>query len=387
MSIPNLMQIFNPQGGGGGMPDGATTNTGGGWGDFLSSIFRGASPFIRYGAGQYASGRAADEMNEQAGRYEQLGERAAGMASPVSNARRGEWDARLSQLYEDPAAFLEKNPEYQANMKLGLGKILAENSARGHNLGGKATTDQLEFLSDLSSRYVGKERDDLMAMAGYQFNPASAAQMLMEGGRQAGDARAQALAARLYPLGMLSGEGGSGGGGGPGGGSSGSGNILSQIARMLGGNQSGGGGSFNPQSMLQAISRLPLGSLPPGLFESLGQIPGGVEGLFGGMNPDQLRSLFGPGYESFVTQNVPGFADGSYNPSVFGPGLSTGFGQFGGPFAPLGEGGFTNPFEGFGDFGLGDGSWDWSQVFGDDFWTTGFGGDMGLEDISSFFDF
>jgi hypothetical protein len=375
MAIPNLMQIFNPQGGGGGMPTGATTNTGGGWGDFLSSLFSGASPFMRYGAAQYASGRAADEMNEQAGRYEQLGERAAGMASPVSNARRGEWDARLSQLYEDPASFLEKNPEYQANMKLGLGKILAENSARGHNLGGKATTDQLEFLSDLSSRYVGKERDDLMAMAGYQFNPASAAQMLMEGGRQAGDARAQALAARLYPLGMLSGEGGPSGGGGLGGGG---GNILSQIARMIGGNQGGGsgsGGSFSPQSMLQAISRLPLSSLPPGLFESLGQIPGGVEGLFGGMNPEQLRTVFGNGYEDYVTQNVPGFANGSYNPSVFGPGMNTGFGQFGSPFA------------GFGNFGLGDGNWDWSQVFGDDFWTTGFGGDMGLEDISSFFDF
>jgi hypothetical protein len=394
-SVPNLMQVFDPQGND--ISEGATTNGSGNWADIISSIFNGAgnifntigsNPLTRFGMAQYASGRAADEMNEQAGRYESLGREAADRADPFGRQGGREWAyGQLQDIMKDPT----KSPIYQGMRDEVMKSLGPQMAAGGLAGGGSAANDWLQALGDVNAKYTGQMMDRFGRWAGGDFNPASSGQMLIEGGRLAGDARAQALAARLYPLGMLSGQGGPGGGGpgggAPGGTSGGIGSVLSQIARAIGGGGPNGSSNFNPQSLLRAISSLPLSSLPPELFQTLGQIPNGISGLFSGLNPDQLRSVFGNGYEDYVTQNVPGFANGTYNPSVFGPGLNTGFGQFGGPFAPLGEGGFGNPFEGFGDFGLGDGSWDWSQVFGDDFWTTGFGGDMGLEDISSFFDF
>lgn len=320
----------------------------GGLGGAIDSL----SPLMRMGGSYYAGQRSADRMEDAARSYRQLGMDAAGMASPVSNARRGEWDRRLSQLYENPQAFLEGNPEYKAALSLGTDELAARNAASGHNLGGKATTDQLRFLTKLGSQYIGKERDDLMNMAGYQFNPADAARFMMQGGQLEQEALTAAMAARLAPLGTLTGGQTSGGSQG------GLSQILSQVGRMLGGGGGGGGGGvgggpgagISPQSILSLISQLPMGSLPPGMFDQLGRIGGGTEDLFGGASPAMLEQIFGPGYESFLTQNPDWWRGGGLDDTGLG-GLGIGggwesiFGGGGGGSIDM-TGFITNPFGG-----------------------------------------
>lgn len=291
------------------------------WSSILQGILGGARDIAGVAGPWYAANRSADNMEHQAGAYRQLGIDAANRASPISNERRGQWDQRLSQLYENPQAFLEGNPEYKANLSLGTGELAAQNAARGHNLGGKATTDQLKFLTELSSKYIGKERDDLMSMAGYQFDPANSARYLMEGGQLAQQAEIAALAARLAPLGML-GRGNPGGG--PPGSDGGGGSPFSFLQRLLGGAGGGGGGGggglgggSSPLDLISILNKLPLGSLSPDMFDQLGQ-GGGIGALFEGLNPQQLEGIFGPGYESFLTQNPDWLSQGGEIPWLTG---------------------------------------------------------------------
>lgn len=291
----------------------------------LSQIFGGIGQIASMLPMYYASQRGADEMREQAGRYGALGREAAGMASPISNARRGEWDSRLSRLYEDPQGFLESNPEFMAARSLGEGKIAAMNAASGHNLGGKATADQLEFLTKLGSQYIGKERQDLMNMAGYQFNPAEGARMLMEGGRLQGEAEQAALAARLYPLGALSSMLQGGGAGGVGGAAGGLGGLLQSILGR-GGDGSSGQNSGASAGSIQHLLRM-FGSNPSslaGLWQGISSIPG-LQEIYG--NPSEGDWTLGDGsYPYPITPNTyePGYGSwwegdggGGFDPSTY----------------------------------------------------------------------
>jgi hypothetical protein len=202
---------------------GATATSGGGGFDlsqFLQGLFGGGGgmplglssllPAILSGAhGLYNSGK-----------YMENAERASKMASPVDQATRQRYQDRLNMLYTDPTAFLEGNPEFMANRKMGTAALNARNASRGNIGDGRATQDELTFLSDLGSRYINQERDDLMNMGGFQFNPAAGAEMLMRGGDQEIAARTAALGALAYPFGAGQGPGrgpGVGGSGAPGG--------------------------------------------------------------------------------------------------------------------------------------------------------------------------
>lgn len=302
------------------------------WSSILQGILGGARDIASIAGPWYAAERASDNMQSQAGKYRELGQQAASMASPVSNERRGQWDQRLSQLYEDPQGFLEGNPEYKANLSLGTGELAAQNAARGHNLGGKATTDQLKFLTELSSKYIGKERDDLMNMAGYQFDPANSARYLMEGGKLSQEAEIAALAARLAPLGML-------GRGNPGGGPSGS---------------DGGGGS--PFDLLQRL-----------LGGSGGKNPSGITPA----NASSLLRMLGSGASSLSGL----WSD--FNGSLVGLDETNG---------GVGQGDWTSWFSGYGsdfsdanNFGIGDNDTDWGSIFGNDNFASDWFGDAGFD--------
>lgn len=247
----------------------------------------------------------AFQQYNNAGRYEDIGREASQMASPVSLDTRRHYQDRLAQLYKDPAAFLQGNPEFMANMRLGEGALAAQNSARGHVYDGKASTDQLRFLSDLSSRYINQERDDLMNMGGFQFNPAHGAEMLMRGSENRIRSEGDALQAAMAPLGLQT--------------------LQNRLGGGLG-NLGGGGGSGGfslPQGLLSMLSRLPA-SEAASLFNQLGQIPGGLAGLFG-PSPETDFNLSQLGFDpSTLQMNDPtGTIDGGY--SIPGLGYGTGF--------------------------------------------------------------
>jgi hypothetical protein len=375
----------NQAGGAGGLPG---TNGGGGGGggspfDFLQNLLSGGGnmplglssllPAILTGAhGLYNSKQYMENAREAADR-----------ASPVSTETRQGYQKRLEQLYTDPTAFLESNPEFMATQRLGLQRLGPQNAARGLHGTGKATTDELTFLSDLGSRFVNQERDDLMHMSGFQFDPANAGNMLMRGGEQEIQARTNALAAMLYPFGAGQGPGRGGdpnnrnnGGGGP--------NGLHPNGRHPG-SPNGAPGTSN---MLNRISQLPPSSLTPALFQALGMIQRGIPGLFN-PDPDVVNSLGQLG----ITVNPDGsftgandFGTGGSVDNPFGTpgdpyGLGTdpdGYGNFGpiDPFGPqgdpLGTGSMFDPTTGAGvGFGSEPFNWEglsdsqWNDLFGD----------------------
>lgn len=270
------------------------------WSNILQGILGGVQDIASVAGPWYAANRAGDNMESQAGKYRQLGEQAAGMASPISNERRGQWDQRLSQLYEDPQAFLEGNPEYKAALKTGSAGIDRMNAISRAGMSGKGATDIMSFASDLGAKHIGKERDDLMKMAGYQFDPANASRYLMEGGKLSQEAEIAALAARLAPLGMLGrGSGGGGADGGPGGATSG---LSSLLQRILGGNGGGNPSGISPTnatSLLQMLGQGGLNSLR-GLWSDFnGNLPG-LEETNGNISNGDWTSWF-PGYGSDFT--------------------------------------------------------------------------------------
>lgn len=302
-------QMTQPQGGGFNLSD------------FLQGLF-GSSGLT----GLLTGGLTGLQMHNQADKYFDLGREAAGMASPVSPETRAYYQDRLRRMQEDPAAYLESNPEFMASKKLGLDALFAKNNARGLGGSGAATTDQLQYLSDLSSRFLSQERKDLMHAGGFQFDPANASRYLMEGGKLGLDADKAALAAALYPLGR------GGGGQGPGGGGS---DPIGSILRMITGG--GGGGSaielitqMARQGMPEAINLLRTLASGPLQRIELPTMPSDrmVENPFAGMLNDQPMDGFD--WDSF-------FNDFNLDPS--------------------------------------------------EFWDTGFGSGQTLEDISSFFDF
>jgi hypothetical protein len=214
----------------------------------------------------------------QSGKYLDYGREAAEMASPVSNETRRKYQDRLNQLYTDPTAFLKGNPEFMASMALGQEAMNPANAAKGHHgpSSGKASTDNMRFMSDLSSRYINQERDDLMNAGGFQFNPADGARLFADGARNSLDSEMAAMGSMFFPFLAQARENANGnrpttpgGGGGPGGGTPGG---LGQIA-----------------SILQSFGRLPNGMLDPSGFGP-GGIPGGLEGLFQA-SPQELDYL------------------------------------------------------------------------------------------------
>lgn len=244
---------------------GMTQGQGGqGFGDFLSGLFGNGVGF-NLGTGIPAIMHAIAQW-KNADKYAETAREAAGMASPVDQATRLQYQQRLNELYTDPAKFLQGNPEFMANKKLGEQELFARMNSKGLGGSGGVYADQMRFLTDLSSRYVNQERDFLSKAGGFQFDPANAANMLMKGNEQEIAAKNSALAALAYMFGGNQGGNPAGGGGG--------GGVMDMIRQFLNGGRSsgggGGGGSVNPTSLLQFISQLPGSSLPPELFQTLG---------------------------------------------------------------------------------------------------------------------
>lgn len=303
---------------------------------------------------------AAWQQYQNAGRYEDLGREASGMASPVSTETRRGYQDRLRQLYENPTAFLEGSPEFRASRELGQGALFARNNARGLGSSGAASDDQMRFLSNLGAQHINQERDDLMTMGGFQFDPANSARMLMEGGRQGIEARNSALAALLYPFGAAA--------GGQGGGSQRGGSGSPTRPPGTGGGPGGGGGGFNmnPQQVAGLAQRL--GVNPQQLWQWFGQLqsPWGID-------PQTQQSIINSGLAEIMGWDET-------DPSSWGLGgtgdfTDPGSGMFDVPWGGSGSGGEFSidnlpPWASWGSGGDWN-SWippDWGSTIPDDWW-------------------
>ncbi|MHB8603573.1 MAG: hypothetical protein ACYC9R_13140 [Nitrosotalea sp.] len=205
----------------------------------------GANPALGY---LIPSEAAAFKQFQDAGKYNQLGQTAAGMANPFGPYRSAA-ATNLTNLETDPNKYLANAPDYQAALSQGLDQASRIDAAQGLGASGKATNDQIKYASQLAAQYLNQDRQSLMQEAGVGFNPADAAGMLMKGGELGVTSQDAALASMFAPFGQnnrqngLTNSGLTPGGAAAGGGA---GNIVGPVtaaARALAGGGSQGGGS------------------------------------------------------------------------------------------------------------------------------------------------
>jgi hypothetical protein len=325
----------------------------------------------------YGANRAADEHNEQAGRYETLGREAAAQADPWGNDRRRYYQGRQDELLADPT----QNPVYQSMMRVAGERMGPQAAAGGLHSSLASAPDFMRMTGDISNQFLGQWADRYAKWGGSEVDPSNAARMLMEGGKQAGDARNAALAARMMGLGglsdILAGCGQNGGGNPNGGGTpnpngaprpSGSPTGGAPTGRIPGTNISVPSGIQTAQQLMAYLNSLPPSSIPPNLFSILqGENIG--DNAYGVLPPNVLETIYGPGYGDFVTQN-PLFPETPWDQGNFGELPTIPEPTFGGRTESLfGPGGGFNPDpDGYGDFPVPD--YNGGFVF-DDWFPTG----------------
>lgn len=368
---PNLGQDadwFQTQGGGsGGSPWDALTG-GGGFQDILQRIL---------GLGQTGGTSAltlpmllsALSQWKDADRYMDYGREAAGMASPITNDDRRRSLEMYRQWETDPNKFLESNPVYQGALRQGLNAAERSQAAQGNLGSGEMLMALQQVGQDTAGRFIQEELRRLREDAGFQFNPAQAAELFMRGVQGSIDARNGALGSLGFGLQNLAqggqrvgnqpqGPGGSGSGGGAGGGGAG-----------------GSGVNFNPGQIANIAQRL--GMSPQQLFPILGQFSQW------GIQPQTALSLLQQGLPQSLGWDINdpdswNFEDLENSP-IFGPPLIDDGGG-GGGFGPVNPweqglpggweetgGNWDLPEEWFGE----DGELDWDyfdEYFFDDLW-------------------
>jgi hypothetical protein len=209
---------------------------------------------------------AAMNQFKDSDRYMDYGREAAGMASPISNDERQNSLRRYRSIEDDPNGYLNNSPLYQAALRQGLNSVERSQAAKGNIGSGEMLMALQDVGQDTATKFVDRDLQRIRQDAGFQFDPANAASMFMSGVRGSIDSRNSALGSLMFPLGMMAMQNREGGGG-----------------TTINNNISNGGQSGGKSSLLDTISKLPPGSLPPELFNTLGRVPGGIRGL---MNPD-----------------------------------------------------------------------------------------------------
>ncbi len=134
-----------------------------------------------------------------AGKYQDLGNKAAEVANPFGD--RSYYVNRLRQSYDDPSAILN-DPGHKIQVQRGLDTVTAQNAAKGYLGSGNMLVDLSKYASDSDATYLDAERKQLGNFAGAQFDPSNAAQMIMKGGQQEIDAKNKALDAMFTGLNM-----------------------------------------------------------------------------------------------------------------------------------------------------------------------------------------
>lgn len=268
-----------------GSVSGATGSSGGGgsnWWDGISQFLPGGVQGVNGNVSLSMLIPAMAQAYQQyknSGTYRDLGREAAGMANPFGQYRQ-QYGDELSALYKDPSQ-IENTPGYKFTMNQTLDQTQKRLAGMGYGGSSEMQTGLADQAAGLASKTWDTERNALMQLAGAQFNPAYAAQMMMEGGKLSVDSQNAALAALFSPFGNRAGANtnalGAGGTGIPGVSSQ----LASQLARTYGTNAASLG-----------AGAVQLARQFPGMFLNNGQLAGWAQLPDGSINWDRVAEQF-----------------------------------------------------------------------------------------------
>lgn len=195
------------------MPDTSTTNPQG------SSVWDYVTNFLPGGGGNNSnvSGNMiipaiaqAYQQYRNSGTYRDLGTQAAAVANPFGGYRK-QYGDELSALYADPSKIAD-TPGYKFTMDQSLDQTQKRLAAMGYGGSSEMQAGLEKQAAGIASQTWNTEADRLAKLAGADFNPAYAAQAMMEGGKLSVDSQNAALAALFAPFGNKAGSQVAGGG-------------------------------------------------------------------------------------------------------------------------------------------------------------------------------
>lgn len=257
-NIPALWNLFNGQG---------NNNGNSNWLSSLLGLDGPASGMLIPAVTQ-----ALKQWND-AGRYEDIGREAAGMATPFGQDQRNYYQDLLRKSYEDPNDFLQHDPGTQAALTMGLQQLDRSNAAKGMLGAGQAALSAAQQGQLIGQQHLDQYRQQLQPLTGAQFNPATGAAMLMQGSINRINSENSALQSLFRPFGNQGGQtiinnqnGGGSGSGGPNQGVLSANNLPQGLLQAL---QAGGSQGMAAASQLlsQGIRQI---SMPDGTTWHLG---------------------------------------------------------------------------------------------------------------------
>lgn len=164
---------------------------------------------------------AAYNQYQDSDRYMDYGRQAAGMASPVTTDQRQAQNQRYLDLQNNPNAHLNNSPSYQAALSQGLDAVQRKQLAGGYAGSGNMMTALSDHAGKTAAQFIDQDMQRLRKDAGYDFNPAHAASLFMQGVDSSINSRNAALDALMFPfapqpttINNNTGGGGQNGGGG-----------------------------------------------------------------------------------------------------------------------------------------------------------------------------
>lgn len=192
---------------GGGSSGGGGSGGSGGGGSLLDQFGRYLANSLGLGGGNGGIPSSlllpylaqAYQQYKDSGKYTDLGNQASQIANPFGD--RSQYVNLLAQSYKDPNAAIANSPDFQFLQKQGLaalGQTAASNGGMAFGVNGAPTgtyaKDLMDYNQGLASKYLTDYRTQLANLAGAQFNPASAASDIMQGGQLSINAQNSALA-------------------------------------------------------------------------------------------------------------------------------------------------------------------------------------------------
>lgn len=222
----------------------------------------------------YQQWNNADDYTDRAEGY-------ADRLDPFGSQRAG-YQKQLSDLYHDPSK-IEDTPGYKFALSQGLGSVNRGLMARK---GGVSNSDDIAFASGLAQQTWNTEANRLSQLAGSQFGPQPAADMLKTGMEGSINARNQALQAMFYPF--FSGQGGS---------TSGSGAPRPPGSPPPGSFGAPPGMNINPGIPPGSWSNIPDNTVPPGYTPGNSDVPPATDWTSGYDLPSQDQMDWGDYYD------------------------------------------------------------------------------------------
>ncbi|MGH7746282.1 MAG: hypothetical protein ACREQ5_16210, partial [Candidatus Dormibacteria bacterium] len=184
-----------------GVPGGSQGGVGGVMGQLGSTIGNAVGITDPTAQGSIAPAMlAAGDLYHNAGQYTNIANQAAGMANPFGQYR-NQYGQELSNLEQNPSA-IAQTPGYQFAMNQALDNAGSRLRSQGYLGSSQMSKGLTNEASGMAQQTYNNTIAQLSNLAGAQFNPSSAAELLSSGMTNAANARSQAVSDMFAPFGM-----------------------------------------------------------------------------------------------------------------------------------------------------------------------------------------